>query len=169
MDPLVIFFSSHPKTPIRIFTPKVLRAREHAPTLYPSVVFTLNSHLSLSRSLGSASFGALECIYPINHKTKQFLKYKSWMQGLHDHNNKVNNSYSINNPPEKKQHGNFRPILHHICVYGNPTLIIHSVHLITCKGHIVNNGNSGHNNFNHLYIHKFYHYPSCHPNAFWSF
>jgi hypothetical protein len=31
--------------------PKVLRARERAPTLYFSVVFTLDSHLSLSRRL----------------------------------------------------------------------------------------------------------------------
>ncbi len=35
------------------FYPKVLQARVHALTLYSSVVFTLNSHLSLSRSLGT--------------------------------------------------------------------------------------------------------------------
>jgi len=30
----------------------VLQAKEHAPTPYPSVVFTLYSHLNLSRNLG---------------------------------------------------------------------------------------------------------------------
>jgi hypothetical protein len=31
--------------------PKVLRAKEHAPAPYSSVIFTLDSHLSLLRSL----------------------------------------------------------------------------------------------------------------------
>jgi len=35
----------HPETPARPSTPKMLQVREHAPTPYSSVVFTLNSHL----------------------------------------------------------------------------------------------------------------------------
>jgi len=35
------------------FTPKVLKARECAPTFYSFVVFTLDSHLSLSMNLGT--------------------------------------------------------------------------------------------------------------------
>jgi hypothetical protein len=50
---LVIFPSPHPGAPARPFTPKVLRARECAPTPHSFVVFTSNSHLSLSRSLGA--------------------------------------------------------------------------------------------------------------------
>jgi len=38
--------------------------------------------------------------------------------------------------------------------------LLHSAHLITCKGHIISNGNNGQNNFNHLDIHKFCHYPT---------
>jgi hypothetical protein len=49
---LVTFPSPHPGTPTHPSTPKVLRAREHAPILYSSGVFTSNSHLFLSRSLG---------------------------------------------------------------------------------------------------------------------
>ncbi len=49
---LVIFPSPHLGTLTRPFTLKVLQARELAPTFYFSVVFTLHSHLSLSRSLG---------------------------------------------------------------------------------------------------------------------
>ncbi len=42
----------HPGAPTRPFTPKVLRAKERAPTPYSSIVFTLDSHLNLPRSLG---------------------------------------------------------------------------------------------------------------------
>ncbi len=35
-----------------LYPPQVLRAKEHAPILDSSVVFTSNSHLSLSKSLG---------------------------------------------------------------------------------------------------------------------
>jgi len=37
----------------RPFTPKVLWAKERTPILKPSTIFTLDSHLSLSRSLGA--------------------------------------------------------------------------------------------------------------------
>jgi hypothetical protein len=121
------------------------------------------------------SFGALECIYPINHKTKHFLKYKGWIQA-----SSFCKAYMIKTirlstlDPlttlwRKSNMGTFTQF----CityVYGNPTPIIHNVHLITCKGHIVNNGNSGHNNFNHLNIHKLCHYPTYyHINAFGAF
>ncbi len=33
--------------------------------------------------------------------------------------------------------------------------LLHSAHFITCKGHIINNGNNGQNGFNHLKIHNF--------------
>jgi hypothetical protein len=46
----------HPGAPTCPFTPKVLRAREFAPTHYSSVVFTSNSHLSLSKSLKAHQF-----------------------------------------------------------------------------------------------------------------
>jgi hypothetical protein len=54
---LDIFPSPHPRAPMRPSTPKVLQARECAPTPYSSVVFTLNSHLNLSRSLGARHIG----------------------------------------------------------------------------------------------------------------
>jgi hypothetical protein len=44
--------SPHPGALARPFTPKVLRTKEHALALYSSIVFTSDSHLSLSRSLG---------------------------------------------------------------------------------------------------------------------
>ncbi len=50
---LVTLLSPHPKTPTRLSTPKVLQAEECAPTLYSSVVFTLDLRLSLLKSLGS--------------------------------------------------------------------------------------------------------------------
>jgi hypothetical protein len=49
---LVTLLSSHPRAPAHPSTLKVLRAKERAPTPYPSTIFTLDSHLSLSRSLG---------------------------------------------------------------------------------------------------------------------
>jgi hypothetical protein len=52
IDPLVIHPSPHLGAPTRPSTPKVLQAKKHAPTPYPSTIFTLESHLSLSRSLG---------------------------------------------------------------------------------------------------------------------
>jgi hypothetical protein len=39
--------SPHLEAPTRPSTPKVLRIREHAPTPGFSIVFTLDSHLSL--------------------------------------------------------------------------------------------------------------------------
>jgi hypothetical protein len=42
----------HPGASSRRSTFKVLRVRECAPTPYPFDVFTLNSHLTLSESLG---------------------------------------------------------------------------------------------------------------------
>jgi hypothetical protein len=39
--------SPHPETRTRPSTPEVLQAKEHAPTPYSCVVFTLDSNLSL--------------------------------------------------------------------------------------------------------------------------
>jgi hypothetical protein len=44
--------SPHPGAPTRPSTPKVLRARERAPTLCSFTIFTSDSHLSSSKSLG---------------------------------------------------------------------------------------------------------------------
>jgi hypothetical protein len=52
IDPLVTYFSLHPGAPTCFFTPEMLRAKEHAPIPYYYVIFTLDSHLKLSRSLG---------------------------------------------------------------------------------------------------------------------
>jgi len=41
----------HPGVPTHPFTLKVLQAKEHAPTPYPSAIFTLDPHLSLLKSL----------------------------------------------------------------------------------------------------------------------
>jgi hypothetical protein len=50
IDLLVTLLKPHPRAPTRPSTPKVIRTRECAPIPYSFVVFTLNSHLSLSRS-----------------------------------------------------------------------------------------------------------------------
>jgi len=47
------FFHCHPEAPTCPSTFKVLQVRERAPTPYISTIFTLNSHLNLSRSLGA--------------------------------------------------------------------------------------------------------------------
>jgi hypothetical protein len=52
IDLLITCPNIHPRALAHPFTLKVLRAREHTPTSYPSVIFTLDSQLSLSRSLG---------------------------------------------------------------------------------------------------------------------
>ncbi len=44
---LITILVPHPEVPARPSTPEVLRARERAPTPYFSVIFTLDSHLSL--------------------------------------------------------------------------------------------------------------------------
>ncbi len=49
---LIIHPSSIPELQHTPLPPKVLRVRERAPTPNSSVVFTLDSHLSLSKSLG---------------------------------------------------------------------------------------------------------------------
>ncbi len=52
IDRLVTRPSPHPRTLACPSTLKVLRANEHASTFYPSTIFTLDSHLNLSKSLG---------------------------------------------------------------------------------------------------------------------
>jgi hypothetical protein len=48
----VILPSPHPKAPAHPSTPKVLRTKKCALTPYSFVIFTLDLHLSLPRSLG---------------------------------------------------------------------------------------------------------------------
>jgi hypothetical protein len=52
IDWLITLPSAHPKALARPSTPKMIWTRECALAFYPSVVFTLDSHLSLSKSLG---------------------------------------------------------------------------------------------------------------------
>ncbi len=52
IDLLVTIPNPHPGAPAHLSTPEVLRAKERTPTPYSSIVFTLDSHLSLLRSLG---------------------------------------------------------------------------------------------------------------------
>jgi hypothetical protein len=52
IDLLVILPSPYPGVPAHPSTPKMLRTRERTPTPHFSAMFTLNSHLSLLRSLG---------------------------------------------------------------------------------------------------------------------
>ncbi len=49
-------------------------------------------------------------------------------------------------------------------MYGNPIIIIHNVHLVTCKGHIGNNKNIDQYCINHINKHKFNHYT---PSIVW--
>jgi hypothetical protein len=57
IDLLVTHPSPHPGAPTRPSTPEVLQAKERVPTPYPFIVFTLDSHLNLSRSLGCVAWG----------------------------------------------------------------------------------------------------------------
>jgi hypothetical protein len=50
IDLLIIYPSPHPEIPARPSTPKMLRAKEHAPTPFPFVVFIFKLKLSPSRS-----------------------------------------------------------------------------------------------------------------------
>jgi hypothetical protein len=52
IDLLVTHPSPHPRASTCPFTLKPLRANKLAPTPYPLIVFTWDSHLSLSRNLG---------------------------------------------------------------------------------------------------------------------
>jgi hypothetical protein len=51
IDPLVIRLNFHLGIPTHLSTPEVLWAKERGPIPYPFVIFTLDSHLNLSRSL----------------------------------------------------------------------------------------------------------------------
>jgi hypothetical protein len=52
---LVNFPSPHPEAPARPFTLEVLQANEHAPNLFPSVVFTFGLVVGSIKELGGAS------------------------------------------------------------------------------------------------------------------
>ncbi len=56
IDLLVILPNLHPGVPTRPFTPKVLRAKERAPTPYPYVVFTFKLIVEFTKEFGGASF-----------------------------------------------------------------------------------------------------------------
>ncbi len=76
---LVTLPSPHPGTLTRPSTPKVLWTKECAPTFDPFAIFTLDSHLNLSRSLGA-------CHSLLHHASSSpnmssFYKYKGWCLG----------------------------------------------------------------------------------------
>ncbi len=52
IDLLVTLPSTYPGTPAHPFTPEMLQAKERAPTFHSFVVFTMDSHLSVVKSLG---------------------------------------------------------------------------------------------------------------------
>ncbi len=55
IDLLVTRLSPHPRTPTCPFAPKVLRAKERAPTPYPSIVFTLGLIVKSIKEFGGVS------------------------------------------------------------------------------------------------------------------
>jgi hypothetical protein len=57
VDLLVNFPSPHPGALACPFTPEVLQAKEHAPTPFPSIVFTFGFAVESIKELGGASFG----------------------------------------------------------------------------------------------------------------
>ncbi len=112
-------------------------------------------------------FCSLECTYHISPKTKEFLlsyrgqnQTSTLLNGLHAHKNQIVSSYSIKNLLKGGHHGNFHSILHHVCMYENVTPNILNAHLITCKGHIVNNRNNDYNSISHIGIHEFNYHPT---------
>jgi hypothetical protein len=56
IDPFVTHSNPHPRVATCRSIPEMLWAKERAPISYPSIIFTLNSHLSLSRVLGVHQF-----------------------------------------------------------------------------------------------------------------
>jgi hypothetical protein len=55
IDLLITLPSPHPKTPARPSTPKVLQARKHALTPYPSIIFTFRLAVESNKEFGGAS------------------------------------------------------------------------------------------------------------------
>jgi hypothetical protein len=55
VDLLVIFPSPHPEALARPFTPKVLRAKEHAPISYPSTIFTFKLTVESNKEFGGVN------------------------------------------------------------------------------------------------------------------
>jgi len=55
IDPLVTCCNPHPKAPTCPSTPKMLQAKERAPTPYPSIVFTFAFVVEFIKELGGES------------------------------------------------------------------------------------------------------------------
>jgi hypothetical protein len=70
----------------------------------------------------------------LSHENK--IEASTLLDHLHDHNNRLVSSYFID-LLKKHHHGNF-PQFSVTCMYGNLIPIIHIVHLVTCKGQIIN-------------------------------
>jgi len=87
---LVILPSPCPGAPTRPFIPKVLWVEERALTLYSFVVFTLDLHFSLSRSLGARQSTCKLCVCLFiwmvkgneHHKSPIVFTILSWKIGL---------------------------------------------------------------------------------------
>jgi hypothetical protein len=91
---IVILLSSISKLQHALLPPKMLRARKHAPTIDFSIVFTLDSHLSLSKNLGARHMGRVpksHSIHVQNPTKSPFLnKDLVWRSGIcHGGQNKV--------------------------------------------------------------------------------
>jgi hypothetical protein len=57
IDLLVKFPSPHLEAPTRLSTPEVLRAKECAPTFFPSIIVKFGLVVESIKELGGASFG----------------------------------------------------------------------------------------------------------------
>ncbi len=92
IDLLVTIPSPYPGTPAHPFTPKLLRAREHTPIPHSFIVFTLDSHLNLLKSLGvchSVSQPYFERVWGWDSHSRNgslgalwdFWKFRVWLKG----------------------------------------------------------------------------------------
>jgi len=68
IDPLVTCCNPHPKVPTRPYTPKMLQAKECAPTPYPSIVFTFGFVVEFIKELGGESILLLKKTICFNYK-----------------------------------------------------------------------------------------------------
>jgi hypothetical protein len=102
----VILPNPHPRAPTCHSTPKVLSAKERAPTFYSFVTFALNSHLSLSRSSGPRHTITLDS-FGFGSSTPFVLLLTIWKLTWYQNLYLVNKSYKISQQPFKKFHNEY--------------------------------------------------------------
>jgi hypothetical protein len=76
IDLLVTLPSPHPEALTCPSTPKMLGTKKRTPTPHPSIVFTLDSHLNLSRSLGVHHIWCMH-IYVFENQSRSIVPF-SW-------------------------------------------------------------------------------------------